>query len=246
MNKNLDIRQNTNILFVLNIVVLITMIFFRDSYGKLGYTNYITNLFLVINIIILITGVVFNVLFIKNADKYDNKKAFIIIISSFIVYLLLNTVGTIMINNILRGEYKKISSKVSGYCKVYVCDKYETKKDGNYELFVINNKYFDYDGKENSFRIETKYNTNEVVSVTAYVYSRKQMYSETLIKEKIKGYFYNFNANIDEVKIRKAFDNRFKSSVKDKNIKYRVKEVYNNKNELIKLKTIITLDLQQN
>ena len=244
MNKNLDIRKNTNVLFILNIVVLITMIFFRNYYGKLGYTNSIINVFLVINIILLVTGIVFNILFIKDAEKYDNKKTLIIILVIFTVYFLLNTVGVISINNVIRGGFKDISAKVSGYCTRYVCDKYETILEGKYEVFVINNKYFDYDDKENNLEIRTKYNKEKVTSVTATIYSRKEMYSEKLINDKIKGYFYNIDVKINESKITEAFNNRFKGSIKDNNITYEVKEVYNNKNELEKLKTIITLDLE--
>lgn len=245
MNKDVEIRRNTNVLFVLNIVVLITMIFFRNYYGKLGYTNVIINSFLIIDILILIIGIIYNVIFIKKPDKYDNKKTFIIIMAIFFCYLLLNTVGTILINKTVRGAYTNMNSKVSGYCEEYICDRYETLALDGYEVFVINNTYYDYDNKENKLEIRTKYNKNEVVSVVATVYSRKQMFSETLIKEKLKGYFYIFDTEINESKIREAFEKRFGNDVSDGNINYKVREVYNKKGELEKLKTIITLDLKQ-
>ena len=244
MNKNLDIRKNANILFVLNIVLLITMIFFRSYYGKLGYTNFIINTVLIVDIIILIIGIIYNVLFIKDANKYDNKKTTIIIISMFIIYLLLNTVGTIIFNNVVRGGYLTMSSKVSGYCKKFVCDKYETIYENGNEVFIINNKYYDYDKKENELEIRTTYSKDEIISVVATVYSRKQMFSETLIKEEIKDYYYNFGITIDETKIRDAFNKRFGGSVDDGNVNYKVREVYN-KSELEKLKTIITLKVKQ-
>lgn len=245
MNKNLDIRRNTNVLFVLNIVVLITMIFFRNYYGKLGYTTFIINTLLVVDIICLIIGIIYNILFIKNPNKYDNKKTTLIIAIVFTIYLILNTVGTITFNNIVRGSYLTMSSRVSGYCKKYVCDKYETISEDGYEVFIINNKFYDYDKKENELEIRTKYSKDEIVSVVATVYSRKQMFSETLIKEKIKDYYYNFNAEIDETKIRDAFNDRFDGSITDNNINYKVREIYNKDSELEKLKTTITLTLKQ-
>ncbi len=245
MNKNLEIRRNTNVLFVLNIVVLITMIFFRNYYGKLGYTNVIINSFLAVDILILILGIIYNVKFIKKPNKYDNTKTFIIIMAIFFCYLLLNTVGTIVINKVVRGSYTKMASNVSGYCEEYICDKYETLAGNGYEVFVIYNTYYDYDNKENKLEIRTKYNKDEVVSVVATVYSRKQMFSETLIKEKLKDYFYIFNTELVESKIREAFEKRFDGNVTDQNINYKVREVYNKKGELEKLKTVITLELKQ-
>lgn len=245
MNKNLEIRRNTNVLFVLNIVVLITMVFFRNYYGKLGYTNVIINTFLVIDVLILILGIIYNVKFIKKANKYDNTKTFIIMMVIFFCYLLLNTVGTIVINKIVRGSYTKMASNVSSYCEEYICDKYETLAGNGYEVFVIYNTYYDYDNKENKLEIRTKYNKDEVVSVVATVYSRKQMFSETLIKEKLKDYFYIFDTELVESKIREAFEKRFDGDVTDQNINYKVREVYNKKGELEKLKTIITLELKQ-
>ncbi len=245
MNKNLEIRRNTNVLFVLNIVVLITMIFFRNYYGKLGYTNVIINSFLIIDILMLILGIIYNVKFIKNADKYDNTKVFIIIMITFFCYLLLNTVGTIAINKVVRGSYAKMASNVSGYCKEYVCDKYETLAMDGHEVFVIYNTYYDYDNKENKLEIRTKYNKDEVVSVVATVYSRKQMFSETLIKENLKDYFYIFDTELVESEIREAFEKRFDGDVTDQNINYKVREIYNKKGELEKLKTVITLELKQ-
>ena len=245
MNKNLEIRRNTNVLFVLNIVLLITMVFFRNYYGKLGYTNVIINIFLIMNIILLITGIIYNVLFIKDPEKYDTKKVFMILIISFCAYLLINTVGTITINNVFRGGYKKMNAKVSKYCKTYVCDRYETIAENGYEVFVINNKYYDFDKKENDLEIRTKYNKKEVVSVTAIIYSRKEQYSEAIIYAKLKDYYNNFDAKLNEEKIREAFNKRFDSNVTDGNINYKVSEVYNKNDELEKIKTVITLTLKQ-
>ena len=245
MNKNLDIRRNTNVLFVLNIVILITMIFFRNYYGKIGYTNIIINTFLMVDILILILGIVYNVLFIKDVEKYDNKATFIIIMVVFLIYLLLNTVGTITINKVIRGRYTKIGSNVLSYCNKYSCDKYETISLDGYEVFVIYNKYYDYDKKENELEIRTKYNKDEVVSVIATVYSRKKMFSEELIKESIKDYYYIFDTEIDAKKIRQAFDKRFEGVIVDDNLEYKVREIYNEDGKLEKLKTVITLELKK-
>lgn len=245
MNKKLDIRKNTNVLFILNIIILITMIFFKICYTNLNYSNLLINGCLVLNIVILLLGVIFNFMFIKNADKYDNSMTLKIIILIFIIYLLLNTVGIFLINKSISNNYTKINDRLSSYCDTFGCDKYETRTNGEYEEFIIKKTFFDYNNVENELEITTKYNTKNVISVTATVYSQNEMFSETLINEQIKNYFTNFNYDIKEEKIREAFDKRFESKVNDNNAIYKVTEIYNDKNELEKLKTVITLTLEQ-
>ena len=244
MNKKINIIKNTYILFIINIIVLVTLIFFKSLYTKLGYFPSLVNSILIINILILIIGVIFNILFFKKPDSFGSKKSLIIIVVIFIIYLLINTVLMFSVNKILGRSYAKINSKLSTYCDNYGCDEYETITKNGYEEFVINKSYFDYDNVQNNLSIVTKYNNKEVISVVATIYSRKQMFSETLIKDSIKNYFVNFDCDIDEQKIREAFDKRFTSSVKDKNVTYKVTEIYKD-GELEKLKTTITLDLKQ-
>ncbi len=244
MNKKIDIIKNANILFIVNIIVLISMVFFRTLYIKQGYNALFVNIVFVINILFLVAGIIFNVLFLKDSKKYDNKKCTNVIIMSFIIYLLLNTVLMFLVNIPISKGYRKINEKLSSYCDTYGCDNYETVNDKQNRKFIIKKMYFDYDNRENELTITTTYNTKEVIKVEAVIYSRNDMYSEMLIKDVLKDYFYNFDYEIDEVMIKQAFDNRFSSSVKKDNVSYKVTEVYND-DTLEKLKTNIVLDLKQ-
>lgn len=244
MNKKIDIIKNANILFIVNIIVLISMIFFRTLYLKQGYNSLFINMVFIINILLLIAGIIFNVLFLRDSKKYDNKKCTNIIIGLFIIYLLLNTVFTFLVNIPLNKGYKQINAKLSSYCDTFGCDSFETVNDKKNKKFVIKKMYFDYDNRENELTITTTYNTKEVIKVEAEVYSRSDMYSEALIKDVLKNYFYNFDYDIDESLIKQAFDNRFNSSVKKDNASYKVTEIYN-EDTLEKLKTNIVLNLKQ-
>lgn len=244
MNKKLDIRKNTIILFVINIIVLISLIFFRAYYTSKLYSTVLVNVVFGVNIVLLLAGVIFNLLILKNPDKYDRPLLSKIIITVFVIYLLFNTVFMVFINKNLSSGYTKVNQELSSYCDTFGCDRYETIAGNGYEEFVIKKIYFDYNNDENDLEIVTKYNTKEVISVTATIYSNKDMFSETIIYDELKNYFSNFGYDIKESKIKEAFDNRITSSVSDDNATYKVTEVYKNE-ELQKLKTIITLDLKQ-
>lgn len=244
MNKTIDITKNAMILFVVNIIILIGTVFFKFLYTNQGYQPVLVNVIFVINLIILILGIVFNVLFVKNKEKYDNKKSIILVIVVFILFLLLNSVFIIVVNKIYSSGYTKINSTLSSYCDTFGCDKYETVTEDGYEKFIIEKVYFDYDNIENDLKITATYNTEKVIEVEAEIYSRNEMFSETLIKETLKNYFSNFGYEIDESLITEAFEKRFTSSVEKDNATYRVTEIYN-KNSLEKLKTTITLNLNQ-
>lgn len=244
MNKKMNIIKNAYILFVVNVLVFISLILFKNLYTQLGYDLSLINVTFVVNLVIFVLGLIFNILFIRNPQVYDNKKSTIIIIICFFVYLLLNSVLMVVVNKELSSGYTKINSKLSSYCVTYGCDKYETVSKGGYEEFVISKSYFDYNNAENNLEIVTKYNTKEILEIVATVYSKKEMFSETLIKDNLKDYFLNFEHEISEEKIREAFDKRFTSSVEDGNFTYKVTEIYKN-NELDKLKTTITLVLKQ-
>lgn len=241
MNSRLDIKKNGYVLFVINIIVLITLIFFRMIYHQLGFYSILLNIFLTINILLLIAGVVFNVLIIKDSNKYDVKKSIIIVIVLFIVYLLLNTVLIYFLNTQMGKGYSKINSTLSSYCESFGCDTYETVTKSGHEEFVINKTYSDYDGEINSLKITVKYNINSIISVTAVVSSRKEMFSPRIIRLELSDYFSNFNCSISEDKIKEAFDNRFTSPVVSDNVTYEVTEVYDDGN-LESLRTTITLD----
>jgi len=244
MNKKLDIRKNTIILFVINIIILISMIFFKVYYTTKLYSNILVNVIFGINVILLLVGAIFNLLILKNPAKYDKPLLSKTVVSTFVIYLLLNTVFMLFINKTLSSNYTKINEKLSSYCDTFGCDRYETIAGNGYEEFVIKKIYFDYNNEENDLEIVTKYDTKEVISVTATIYSKKNMFSETIIYDELKNYFSNFGYEIKESKIKEAFDNRITSSVSDDNATYKVTEVYKDE-ELLKIKTIVTLDLKQ-
>ncbi len=244
MNKKLYIRKNTIILFIINIIVLITMIFFKVYYTAKLYSNILVNVIFVVNIVLLLIGIIFNILILKNSDKYDKPLLLKVVISIFIVYILLNTIFMFFVNKSLNNNYIKINEKLSSYCDTFGCDRYETITGNGYKEFVIKKVYFDYNNEENDLEIVTKYNTKEVISVKATIYSKKDMFSETIIYDELKNYFLNFEYEIKESKIKEAFDNRIISSVIDNNATYKVTEVYKDE-ELQKLKTTITLKLKQ-
>ena len=74
------------------------------------------------------------------------------------------------------------------------------------------------------------------------IYSDNELFSSELIKKQLDGYIKNFNLELNEEMINKAFRNRFEGSIKDGDASYEVMEIYNN-NELVKLKTTIKFNL---
>ncbi len=242
MNKNVDIRKNAIILFVINLIVLMGSLFLNTIYTKQGYSKTLILINLIINILFLIIGVIFNVLFIYKSKQFDNKKCTIIILACFVFYILFNSLFMTVMNSKLNKEYEKINNTLLGYCVSYDCNKYDMIKSKAFREFVFEKTYFDYDNKENKINITVSYNTKKVLNVKAVIYSRNNMFSESIIKDELQDYFSYFNAEIDEAMIKKAFEKRFVGSVNDGNIKYRVEEVYKD-NALNKIKTIINLNL---
>ena len=137
-----------------------------------------------------------------------------------------------------------MNSKLSSYCDTYGCDRYETIQKNGYEQFIIKKTYFDYNNVENDIKITTEYDKDKVLDVKAEVYSQNEMFSETLIKDVLKDYFCNFGYEVKEDLIKKAFNERFSSSISDDNATYKVEEIYDG-DELDKIKTTIFLDLKQ-
>lgn len=242
MNKKINLTKSAILLFIFNIICILSTIFFRNYYLKREYLSILILIELIINIIFIIVGVVFNILFIKDEKKYDNKKTIIITTILFIIFIIINTILIYGLNSIFNSRYNNMNSKVMSYCDTYGCDKYETKTKTSYEEFIIKKEYFDYDNNPNSLVIVTKYDEEKVLSVEADVYSDNNMFSTTLVKDSIKDYFYNFNYEINENLIKEAFDKRFESAVKENNATYKVTEIYEKK-ELTKLKTSIKLNL---
>lgn len=244
MNKTVDVRKNTILLLIINIIILVATIFFKTLYTKQGYFSLLVNVVFVINLIILTLGIVFNIMFVRKPDKYDNKKYTIMIIIIFVAYLLLNSAFMMFANKGLSSGYTEIGSTLSSYCKEFECDKYETITSGNVEKFVIEKKYYDYEGVQNEIKITTTYNTKKVLLIEAEIYSQKELFSQNLIKNNLDYYFKKFDYEIKEDLIKEAFEKWSDSSIKDNNATYKVTKIYKG-NDLNKLKTTITLDLTQ-
>ena len=239
MNKKIMLQKNTIFLFFLNILVLITLIAFKMIFSKIGYSILWVNLMFIINIITLIIGIIFNIVLVINPTRYSVKKSVVVMLSCFIIYLLLNIMGTYVINKTIIKKYSLVSNKLIVYCKSYSCDRYETKKEGKYLDFIIKNTYYDYNNNKQYFEIHNFCDTNNVKSVDAIIYSDNNSFSQELIKDLIYDYFINFGAHIDAVKIKEAFDKRFDDFiVTDDELSYRVSEIYEN-NKLTGLKTEI-------
>ena len=243
MNKSMEIRKHTYVLFFVNLAILFTLILFKMYFTTKGYHYLIVNVMLIINIIILLFGIFIDVLFLRKPDRYDENKMTVIVLTCFCIYILINTLGVYLINKPFDEGYTKISTTLSEYCDTFGCDRYETVKEGIYEDFIIKNTYFDYNNVENNIEIHTKYSSKQVVSVSSTIYSENELFSETLIREQLKNYFINFDYDISEEKIREAFNSRFTGSVKDGKATYKVSEIYDDE-QLEKIKTEITLNLK--
>lgn len=244
MNKKIELKNNTVVLFFVNLGVLISLIFFKWYFTLQGFIPIIINVAFVLNIILFLIGCIFIFLFMTKLNSYDEKKSITIIIIIFIIYLLLNTIGVSLINKPLSKGYAKIAEELSSYCDTYICDRYETITDKNIKDFIIRKTYFDYDNVENDIEIHTTYDNNSVIKVSAVIDSKKELFSERLIKDELNEYFSNFGVEIDEKLVKKAFDNRSKDKVKKDNMTYKVTEMYEDET-LIGLQTEITLILKQ-
>lgn len=243
MNKNITLKKNCILLFALNICVLLSLILFKIYFSKLGYSIILINFMFAVNVVVLIFGIIFNLVLLKNPNKYDEKKSMIWMLVLFIIYLLVNTIVVVIINKPLNDNYKKTADKLALYCDTYICDRYETIREDGIRDFIIYKTYLDYNGVQNDIEIHTKYDFNGVISVKSTIYSQNEMFSEKLIKDQVVAYYNNFNVMIDESLIKEAFDSRFKDSIKKDNLDYKVNEIYED-GELVKLKTIITLNLK--
>lgn len=247
MNKKIHLKKHSIFLFVVNIIVFLLLVLFKTIYDKLNFWIVASNIMLFVNLIILLVGIYFNYLFVIKDYKYheNNKKIYIIISTVFGILLLFNSLGIYLINTIHDSKFQTINDKLIYYCEPdnYYCDSYEIFRNRNDNEFVAHKIYYDYNKNKNNIEIHTKYSSNEVLSVEAIVYSRKDSFSEYLIKENIKDYFLFYNYDINENMIKNAFDNRFKGKVEEDNCSYEVKEEYKKK-QLYRLKTIIKLELR--
>lgn len=243
VNKEIKLTKTTKILFVINLLVLLSLIAFRYIYNYLVYYPVLVNVFLVINILILLFGIIFNIITLKNENKYNNSKYVKLIIILFIVYLLLNTIGIYIINKPIENKYKKISDKLSSYCTSFYCDTYNTKYVGKNRVFIIKKEYLDYNNNINTIEIKTYYNKNNIYKIDANIYTDNDSFSPNLIKNELDKYFSNFNISLNEEAIEKSFENRFEKEIEKDNIIYRVSEIYDKK-VLTKLKIRVICNIK--
>lgn len=236
MNREIFLRKNTKLLFVLNIIYLFLIVMLKNTFSKLGYNSSVINIWFIICIVLLIIFILLNILLLFK--EINEKKSIIIIITLFVIIFSLSIFIPIIINKSYEKDFSKIGVKLSSYCKIYDCDTYETLYKNNNKEFIINKKYFDYDGRENDIKIVTTYSKKEVLSVNMTIYSDNEMFSSEIVKKELDGYINNFNYSINEEMVNKAFSNRFSGKIKDNIATYEVKEIYEY-NVLTKLKTTI-------
>jgi len=238
VNKEIKLSKNVIFLFIVNLFIVISMFCLKYYYNYKMYEKRIINMFLIINIIFLIFGIVYNV-FLLLSNKKDDKVNLLLIVTYLVIYILLNTFVIYVVNKPLNDGYRKNSLLLYEYCDINNCENYYNVNHKGYRDFIIKNKYFDYNNKENDIIITIKYNYKNIVSINAVIYSDNDMFSEKIIKEQLDKYFVYFKKNIQEDLIRKAFDERFNGKVTNDGISYKVSEIIQN-NKLISLKTNIS------
>ena len=73
MNKKINLNKNTYVLFVLNVILFVTTIFFKSLYTKLAYNIVLVNVVFLINILLFIFGIIFTSGSLKIAWKSPSK-----------------------------------------------------------------------------------------------------------------------------------------------------------------------------
>lgn len=244
MDKKIVLKKQTIALFILNIIILLLSIMFKNIYEKLGYYELIINIFFFINMLFLIMGIAVNILMFLKQNSFDYKRTIKILILYFIFYLILNTFIIILINKPIKSSFDKVTNKLVNYCDKYNCDTFNTKTNEQTYEFVLEKKYLDYNGNTNYITIKNYYNNKEIIKIVAEVTSQKELFSEYLIKEEVKEWFSYFDFEVNDELIKEAFNNRFNNvKTKDNNSFYEVNEIYENK-VLTGLKTTITLNVK--
>lgn len=240
MNKEIKIDRNIKILFIVDILVFVMTLILRYTYINIGYYYKLVNIAFILNILFFILCIIYTIYLVLGKKVLDH---FILIIFSLLgVYILFNTLGVIFINKPIEKQYKKTAEKVLSYCEQYSCDTYETKYMKDKRILTIQKTYFDYDNNENTIVFETLYDKDKIINLTASIDSSSDLYSEEIIKKELDSYFLIFDKQINEKYVINAFENRFIGEIKHNDMTYKVTEIYDN-NNLIKLKTIITLKL---
>lgn len=242
MNRKIEINFTCKYLFIVNMIILFSLVLFKSVYTKLGYYYNLVNSIFIFNIILFIIMILYNIYTLFN-PKLKQKNIIIIISLIFILYILFNTLGIYLLNIPYNKKYLKISNKLTTYCEKYMCDTFDTINNKSNKSFIIRKTYLDYNNNLNDIEIKNDFNSKKVYYITAYIYSNNRSFSAELIKDELDLYLKNFNITLDEELIKKAFDKRFKGEIESKNIKYKVVEIYDKKKVLQKLKTKISIKL---
>lgn len=245
MNKKIELRKNTLLLFFINIIILISMFAFKKIYGSLDYPRFWINITFIIDIIVLFVGIFFNILFLFMPNLFNEKKSNLLIIITFIIYIAFNIGGNAISNKIVFNKYFKVTNQILKYCENFGCRRYETKPEGKYYDFIIRDTYIDYNNNEKEYEIHNIYDDKKIIKITAIVYSDNESFSQELIKKVLEDYLDNFSVQVNAGKIQEAFENRFlgKETI-EKNITYKVTEIYKNK-QLDGLKTEIKINISE-
>lgn len=241
MNKEIKLQRNTIILFIVNILMILSMFIIKFYYNYKMYEKKLLTLIIIIDILIILFGIAYN--FFLLISKKDNEKSIVIIITYATIFIILNTIVIYFINKPIALGYQKNALLLSNYCKENQCDNYYNVSHNNYREFVIKNTYFDYNNEENKIEIHIKYTSKNIISFKASIYSNSNLFSEKIIKDELEKYTLYFNKTLDEETIRKAFELRFDSEVENKGVIYKVSEIFKKEN-LVSLKTDVSFKVK--
>lgn len=240
MNNKVNIKKSNKKLLVLSIFVLMLSIVFKILYSYLGFSISICNIFFIINIFLLLITVVYNILLLF---KYDTFNKYLKFIKLYIIfYIILNTVITIICNIPYLINISHVEEKIVSNCESFNCETFDYNKN----VFTLTKQYLDYSKNSNYINIKNYYNQVGVYKIKAEIYSDKNLFSEYLIYEQVKDWFIMYyDIEPDFYYIGEAFKRRETKEKLEKNkYSYYVEEVYEN-DELIKMKTIIILNIDE-
>lgn len=240
MNNKVIIKKDNKRLLIISLLIMVLTFIFKFLYSYLGFNNSICNIFFIINILLVIIFCIFNLMLIFKYEKLKKFMKYIKII--FISYIILNTIITIIFNVPYLIDIRKVQEKIASNCDNYNCETFNSNKN----IFTLTKQYLDYSGNSNYINIKNYYNDVGVYKIKAEIYSNKELFSEYLVYEQVKDWFIiYYGIEPDFFYIGEAF--RKKGSVENlsKNkYTYKVEDVYEN-NELIKIKTIIILNIDK-
>lgn len=244
MNKKIKLNTTSIIFFILNIIILLSMIILRKIYIGLGYDIKILNIVFIVDLIILLLCIVFNIYLLI----YDNVLLKRVVISAVLVIICFGIINLCIVSSINKkynAGYYEITQKLISYCENYYCNKYETINLDNKRKFALEKLYVDYNNETQLIKINVIYDKESIKQIDATIYSSNESYSSYFIKEQLMLYLSNLNIEIDEESINEAFNERDNGKVTMQKQTYKVKSIYEDKN-LVGFETKIEISLQDN